>query len=243
MSAAQPKIVVVDYQMGNLRSVRSALEHLGAAAAVSGDPGVLAAADAVILPGVGAFGDAARELTARGLMQPLREAIAAGKPFLGICLGLQLLFESSEESPGAVGLGVLPGKVVRFPDQPGLKVPHMGWNRTETAHPNALFPAELTDRERTFYFVHSYFVAPADSADVALTCRHGVAFTAAVARAGRSLNAQPGPRAPRSDTPCRLYAVQFHPEKSQTCGLNVLRRFLAAAPTPATASGGQILPA
>lgn len=228
-AAATPRIAVVDYQMGNLRSVRSALTHIGANVTVTGDRHEVEKADAVILPGVGAFGDAARELAARGLLETLRNTIAAGKPFLGICLGLQLLFESSRESPGAVGLGVLPGEVVKFPAQPGLKVPHMGWNLTTNPRPNALFPQSLTDRERTFYFVHSFYVAPADPGDIALTSQHGVPFTAAVAREGRSLNAAPGPRAPRSDEPCRLWAVQFHPEKSQDCGLNVLRRFVAAA--------------
>lgn len=226
---SRAQIAVVDYQMGNLRSVQSALQHVGANVIVTGDRHAVEKADAVILPGVGAFGDAARELQSRGLTETLRNAIAAGKPFLGICLGLQLLFESSQESPGAVGLGVLPGTVLRFPSLPGLKVPHMGWNQTVHAHPNELFPEMLTDRERTFYFVHSYFVAPADSRDMALTSRHGVDFTAAVAREGRSLNANPGPLAPRSDEPCHLYAMQFHPEKSQACGLDVLRRFLTIA--------------
>ena len=228
-AADSPSIAVVDYQMGNLRSVFSALTHIGAKVTVTGDKHEIAQADAIILPGVGAFGDAARELQSRGLIDLLRNEIAAGKPFLGICLGLQLLFESSEESPGAVGLGVLPGKVVRFPAQPGLKVPHMGWNLTRNARPNALFPAALTDRERTFYFVHSYYVAPADAADISLQSFHGVEFTAAVAREGRSLGDSPGPHAPRSTEKCRLYAAQFHPEKSQTCGLNVLRRFIQSA--------------
>jgi len=168
-------VAVVDYGMGNLRSVGAALAHLGARASVVADPAGLSSADLVILPGVGAFGDAARALSQRGLLEPVRDAAAAaaagtGRPFLGICLGLQLLFDSSSEAPGIAGLGVLPGSVPRFPqksaDGAPLKVPHMGWNSVAVARPNA--PTAGLSGGEHFYFVHSFYAAPAREEDLAL---------------------------------------------------------------------------
>jgi glutamine amidotransferase len=195
--------------------VGAALARLGAKASVVADPAGLSAADRIILPGVGAFGDAARALSGRGLLGPVRQAAAAaadgtGRPFLGICLGLQLLFGSSAEAPGVAGLGVLPGEVPRFPattpDGARVKVPHMGWNSVEVARPNEL-TAGLSGGER-FYFVHSFYAAPARSEDLALACEYaGVRFAAMCARG-------------------RLFATQFHPEKSQARGLELLEAFL-----------------
>jgi len=208
------RIAVIDYGMGNLRSVCAALVKLGAEAAVTADAAELARADAVELPGVGAFGDAARALAERGLFEPVRRAALAaadgGKPFLGVCLGLQLLFAASEEAPGVAGLGVLPGEVRRFPerspDGARLKVPHMGWNQVELARANQL-TAGLAGGER-FYFVHSYYAAPERAEDLALGCEYGgVRFAAMCARGN-------------------LFATQFHPEKSQARGLAMLGEFL-----------------
>jgi len=204
-------IVVVDYGMGNLRSVQKGLEKVGQAATVTGDPAAVADADAIVLPGVGALGDCYAGLESRGLIEPVLAAIGDGRPFLGICVGLQLLFEEGEEGGGAPGLGVFPGRVVRFPSakDTGLKVPHMGWNQVvsvEGRH-NPLLP----QTERPYmYFVHSYYAQPSDPALVLATCRHGVDFAAIVGRDN-------------------VLAVQFHPEKSQTDGLKVLKAFGAFA--------------
>ena len=209
------RIAVIDYEMGNLRSVCAALSRLGAEPAVTADPAELGRADAVVLPGVGAFGDAARALAARELTDVVRRTAAdaaagTGRPFLGICLGLQLLFATSEEAPGVEGLGVLPGAVRRFPERaPGgsvLKVPHMGWNEVEVAFANPL-TAGLSGGER-FYFVHSFYAAPERKEDAALACEYGGVRFAAMAARGR------------------LFATQFHPEKSQARGLALLGEFL-----------------
>jgi glutamine amidotransferase len=209
------RIAVIDYEMGNLRSVCAALAQLGAEPAVAVDADGLRRADALVLPGVGAFGDAARALAARGLTRAIREAAVdaaadRGRPFLGVCLGLQLLFGASEEAPGVEGLGILPGKVLRFPERTPdgaiLKVPHMGWNQVTVARANPL-AAGLAGGER-FYFVHSYYAAPERSEDLALECEYGgVRFAAMCARG-------------------RLFATQFHPEKSQARGLEMLEAFL-----------------
>jgi glutamine amidotransferase len=208
------RIAVIDYGMGNLKSVCAALLRLGAEPVVTADPAELERADAVELPGVGAFGDAARALAERGLAEPVRRAASTaadgGKPFLGVCLGLQLLFAASEEAPGVEGLGVLPGAVRRFPERASdgarLKVPHMGWNQVEVARPNPL-TAGLSGGER-FYFVHSFYAAPERAADLALGCEYGgVRFAAMCARGN-------------------LFATQFHPEKSQARGLAMLGAFL-----------------
>jgi glutamine amidotransferase len=206
-------IAVVDYGMGNLRSVAKALEHVAplAGVAVTGDPDVVARADRVVFPGVGAMPDCLRELAARGLRDALLEA-ARSKPFLGICLGMQALFSHSEEG-GVDGLNLLPGTVRRFPpeamqDEAGarLKVPHIGWNRVFQAAPHPLWRG-IEDGAR-FYFVHSYYVEPARPGLVAGFTHYPFAFASAVAENN-------------------LFAVQFHPEKSQAAGLSLLANFVS----------------
>jgi glutamine amidotransferase len=199
-------IKIVDYGMGNLRSVQKAFEHIGAEAQFVTRPAEADGAQKLVLPGVGAFRDAIHELQRTGLDQPVREHIASGKPFLGICLGLQLLFDVSYEDGQWEGLGVLPGKVVRFADQPDLKIPHMGWNSLEFAKPTRLF--EGVPAGSSFYFVHSYYVVPDDESVIAARTEHGTPFVSAVARNN-------------------LFATQFHPEKSQSLGLRLLRNFAA----------------
>jgi imidazole glycerol-phosphate synthase subunit HisH len=196
---------VIDYGSGNLRSVCKALEAAGAAPKLVSRADELENLDAVVVPGVGAFAQCASSLRASGMWDPVRDWAASGKPYLGICLGYQLLFESSEESPGVEGLGVLKGRVVRFPAGE-LKVPHMGWNPLlEPRGPlYAGFPPEVA-----MYFVHSYYPVPADAALVSAWCDYGVRFAASVSRGA-------------------LHAVQFHPEKSQAAGLALLRNFLAS---------------
>ncbi len=207
-------IVVIDYGMGNLRSVSKALESLGASVRVSSDPADVARASKVILPGVGAFPAAMRELTSKQLVDPIKAAIARGTPYLGICLGLQLLFERSEEGEGATGLGVLAGTVKRFAAEASYKVPHMGWNEI-TRHPTSDIrrqkecPLLKGIPDGSFvYFVHSYYGDPADRSVVALETEYGVRFASMVWRQ-------------------QLYATQFHPEKSQTVGLALLKNFVA----------------
>ena len=208
-------IAVVDYGMGNLRSVSQALEHVasGRKVVVTADPQVVAAAERVVFPGQGAMPDCMRELDARGL-RPEVLAAARDKPFLGICIGLQMLFEHSDEGDVA-GLGVFAGDVRRFPDEnmvdrsgQRLKVPHMGWNRVRQ-NPHALW-AGLADGAR-FYFVHSYCVQPADASVVTGTTEYGIPFTCAVGRDN-------------------IFAVQFHPEKSAQDGLQLLKNFVAWQP-------------
>ena len=204
-------IVVVDYGMGNLRSVSKALESLGAAVHVSADPADVARADKLILPGVGAFPAAMRELSARGLVEPIKAAIGAGTPYLGICLGLQLLFERSDEGEGAAGLGILAGAVRRFAinGNPALKIPHMGWNQVERSPAGAACPVLRGIPDGSFvYFVHSYYADPVDRGAVALETEYGGRFASMVWRD-------------------RLFATQFHPEKSQSVGLALLKNFLA----------------
>ena len=202
-------ILVVDYGMGNLRSVSKALESLGASVRVSSDPKDVAAADKLILPGVGAFPAAMQELSVRGLVEPVTQFIKSGKPYLGICLGLQLLFESSEEGEGAKGLGVLKGAVKRFAPAASRKVPHMGWNDVRRTGPRDGCPLLKDIPDGSFvYFVHSYYAEPADRGVTALETDYGVRFAAMVWRD-------------------RLYATQFHPEKSQTVGLQLLKNFIA----------------
>ncbi len=190
--------------MGNLRSVQKALEKVGHPASISGDPGDLVRADKVVLPGVGAFPDAMARLREAELIPPLLEHIHSGKPLLGICLGLQLLFSKSYEDGEHAGLAVFPGDVVRFPDIPGLKVPHMGWN-----HARILQPAPLLDgiaQHTAFYFVHSYYVRPSDPSLAATETDYPTAFTSMIWRG-------------------RVFATQFHPEKSQRAGLVILHNF------------------
>ena len=200
------KVAVVDYDAGNTLSVTRALEKVGASVDLTPDPERVTRADAVVLPGVGAFGDCMSKLKERGMDGACREAYRGGKPFLGVCVGLQVLFEGSEESPGVEGLAILPGTVVRF-EAGELKVPHMGWNelRIERSHP--VF--EGLDGE-AFYFVHSYYPQPAEPGYVLGTSEYGGEFCAA---AGRD----------------NLAAVQFHPEKSSRAGLKLYENFLTWA--------------
>jgi len=195
-------LTIVDYGSGNLRSVQKAFERLGAAAAITSDPAAVAAADRLVLPGVGAFGDAMRELTGRGLVEPIQAHLRADRPFLGICMGLQLLFERGLEGGSHAGLGVLAGEVARFDLPPGLKVPHMGWNAVSWRE-DRRSPADY------FYFVHAYHARPADPAVIAATTDYGGPFCAAVRRG-------------------RLFATQFHPEKSQAVGLRLLSDWLGS---------------
>ena len=197
-------VTIVDYGSGNLRSVQKACEHLGAAAVVTDDPQRVAAADRLVLPGVGAFGDAMRELRARGLVEPILAHLKADRPFFGICMGLQLLFETGWEGGRHEGLGVLAGDVARFELPAGFKVPHMGWNTV--AWRAGRRPPGVDEGEH-FYFVHSYHARPRDESVVAAVADYGGPFCAAVARG-------------------RLFATQFHPEKSQAAGLRLLRAFL-----------------
>ncbi len=198
-------IAIVDYQMGNLRSVQKSLEHVGASAEVTSDPDKIARAHKVILPGVGAFGDAIREIKARQLTEPIVESIDAGKPFLGICLGLQLLFEIGLEGGEHQGLGILAGRVERFARSSNLKVPHMGWNQVAADRPDCPLLAGVPS-DAYFYFVHSYFVVPADPPVRWLSCDYGIQFCASIWRDN-------------------LFATQFHPEKSQRNGLQILKNF------------------
>jgi glutamine amidotransferase len=205
-------IAIVDSGSGNLRSVEKAFVRVGARPVVTADPEVVRRADRIVVPGQGAFADCVRALAERGLDQAIREVIAAGRPYLGICLGLQVLFDASEEHGPAAGLGILPGRVVRFaPGQregdAALKVPHIGWNPIALRRPDPLL-AGIADGAYV-YFIHSYYAVPADPAVVAVTCRYGVDFCAAI----------------RKDN---VFACQFHPEKSQAVGLRLLGNFAAA---------------
>lgn len=195
-------IAIVDYGVGNLRSVQKALERVGASAVVTSDPAVLDASQGIVLPGVGAFGDAMANLRARRLRAPVSHQAQQGKPLLGICLGMQLLFEESEEMGHYQGLGLLPGQVVRFPEGE-LKVPHIGWNQLRTME-GALLQGIPTGAYA--YFVHSYYVAPVEPVDVLATTRYGIEFAAVVGRG-------------------TIWGAQFHPEKSQEVGLRLLQNY------------------
>lgn len=197
------QVAVIDYDAGNTLSVTKALEKVGARVNLTPDPEEVAAADAVVLPGVGAFGDCVRELRARGMDEVCLETYRAGKPFLGVCVALQVFFEGSEESPGIAGLGLLPGKVVRF-EVGDLKVPHMGWNELTVVRDHPVLD-ELSGE--AFYFVHSYHPEPEETEDLLGLADYGGTFCAA---AGRE----------------NLVAVQFHPEKSSRAGLTLYENFL-----------------
>ena len=197
--------VIIDYQMGNLRSVQKAIQRVGGDATISSDPNVIATAERLVLPGVGGFGDAMREIRRRDLVRPIRDYIDGGRPFLGICLGLQLLFDVGEENGTHEGLGVIPGRVVRFEPRPDRKVPHMGWNQVSPRGDHPMI-ADVAEGEY-FYFVHSYYVEPDDDSVTSLVCDYQQPFTAAIGRDN-------------------VFATQFHPEKSQDAGMKLLSGFL-----------------
>jgi glutamine amidotransferase len=197
-------ILIVDYGMANLRSVQKAFEKVGHPAVISSDPNRVAEADKLVLPGVGAFRDAIARLREAGLAGPIVEHVRAGKPFLGICLGLQLLFSKSYEDGEYTGLDLFPGEVVRFPYQPGLKVPHMGWNHLRVRQPAPLLRDLPPDP--AVYFVHSYYVVPKDPRLVATETDYPTPFASAIWHEN-------------------VCATQFHPEKSQRVGLRMLKNF------------------
>ncbi len=200
-------IAIIDYGAGNLQSVEKALRHIGCPCQVADSPAQLAQAQAAVLPGVGAFGQAMAALEQRGLDRAIREFVDSGRPFLGICLGLQVLFESSEESPGVKGLGLLPGKILRLPGDRGLKIPHIGWNSLEVGRPGWLLKG--LEPEPYVYFVHSYYLQ-AQGDVVTSTAQYGCQIHAAVEQGN-------------------LAACQFHPEKSGSTGLGILRNFAEKA--------------
>ncbi|MFZ5595413.1 MAG: imidazole glycerol phosphate synthase subunit HisH [Bacillota bacterium] len=195
-------IAIIDYGMGNLRSVEKGFEKVGAKVGIVKDPEEIGRAKGVVLPGVGAFADAMANLKKSGMDVAVRRAVDEGKPFLGICLGLQLLFEASEEWGHSKGLGILPGMVRRLPE--GLKVPHMGWNQVRVRRAHPIF-SDIPDNS-SFYFVHSYYVDPEEDSVKCGVTDYGTEFTSAVARNN-------------------VIAIQFHPEKSSTLGLRLLRNF------------------
>ncbi len=197
-------IAIIDYDAGNLKSVEKALLYLGQDVLVTRDREKLLSADKVILPGVGNFGDAMEKLKGYGLVDVIREAAGQGKPFLGICLGLQLLFEKSEEAPGVEGLGILEGEILRIPDDRGLKVPHIGWNSLELQNGGRLFAG--LEAEPYVYFVHSYYLKAADPQIVKAVTEYGVRIDASVEQGN-------------------VFACQFHPEKSSRTGLAILKNF------------------
>ncbi len=201
------RLVIVDYGMANLRSVQKAFEKVGHGAVITGDPNRVAEADRLVLPGVGAFRDAIARLRQTGLDRPIVEHLRAGKPFLGICLGLELLFTRSYEDGVHEGLDVFPGEIVRFPDQPGLKVPHMGWNQLRVVR-RAPALEDLADGT-SVYFVHSYYAVPADRTLVATETDYPTPFASSIWHEN-------------------VFATQFHPEKSQRAGLGILRQFAAS---------------
>jgi imidazole glycerol-phosphate synthase subunit HisH len=200
------RIAVIDYDMGNLHSVCKALELVGGEPFITHDAGAIAAADGILLPGVGSFDPAMQNLRSRQLETPIRAAVASGQPFLGICLGLQILFDGSDEGCEP-GLGIVPGRVKRFQPEPHLTIPHMGWNQLDRTQADCPFWQGLGDQP-WMYFVHSYYVEPSDPALTSATTTHGhQTVTAAIARGN-------------------LWAAQFHPEKSTTPGLKLLSNFV-----------------
>ena len=206
-SGSGPLVALLDYEMSNLRSAGKALERLGARVRVAARPAEAQGADALVLPGVGRFGAAMERLEAHGFTGMLREAAGSGVPVLGICLGLQLLFDDSEESPGVAGLGLIPGTVRRL--RTDLKVPHIGWSEVRWREGTVFAPPDGGPADRTYYFVHSYACDPVDDGDVLGTADHGTEFVAAAGRGA-------------------VAGVQFHPEKSSNAGLALLGRWLGA---------------
>ena len=198
-------IAMIDYDAGNIKSVEKALQKLGADVVITQDPQAILSADKVILPGVGAFGDAMNNLKKYGLDQVIHQVVEKGTPFLGICLGLQLLFERSDESPEAVGLGILKGEVLRIPDAEGLKIPHMGWNSLHLQNDGRLFKG-LKENDYV-YFVHSYYLKAEEEEIVKATTNYSVNIHASVEKDN-------------------VFACQFHPEKSSDVGLKILKNFV-----------------
>lgn len=198
-------IAIIDYDAGNIKSVEKALQSLSQQVTVTRDAEVILHADKVILPGVGSFGDAMHKLRQYGLTEVIRQVVSAGTPFLGICLGLQLLFESSEESPGVEGLGILKGKIVRIPEKEGIKVPHIGWNSLKYPYPGKLYAG--IPRDSYVYFVHSYYLQAEEEDIVVATTEYGVTIHASVEKDN-------------------VFACQFHPEKSSETGLAILQNFV-----------------
>lgn len=198
-------ISILDYDAGNIKSVEKALEYLGEKAIITRDKDVILSSDKVILPGVGAFGDAMGKIREYGLDKVIYDFVDSGKPFLGICLGLQLLYKTSEESPEATGLGILDGEILRIPDAPGLKIPQIGWNSLSITPGAKLFKG-VPDNSYV-YFVHSYYLKSRDKKDVAATTDYSVNIHASVERDN-------------------VFACQFHPEKSSSVGLQILKNFI-----------------
>lgn len=197
-------IGIIDYDAGNIRSVEKALSYLGEKTVVSRDPDILKSVDKVILPGVGSFGQAMENLHRYELVPVIRDMIEDGKPFLGICLGLQLLYESTEESPGAEGLGILKGKILKIPSSPGLKIPHMGWNSLQLQNNGRLF--RNIPQDTYVYFVHSYYLQAQEPEIVKAVTGYGTEIHASVEKDN-------------------VFACQFHPEKSGKYGLEILKNF------------------
>lgn len=198
-------IAIIDYDAGNIKSVEKALISLGEDVVVTRDSGVILQADGVILPGVGAFGDAMEKLHAYGLVEVIKQVVAKNTPFLGICLGLQLMFESSEETPGVEGLGILKGKIVRIPDGEGIKVPHIGWN--SLTYPNQGRLYKDIPENSYVYFVHSYYLQAKEPEIVKAATEYGTYIHASVEKGN-------------------VFACQFHPEKSSSVGLKILENFI-----------------
>lgn len=196
-------VAIIDYSAGNLHSVKNALDFLGVDSVITKDKDEILSADHVILPGVGSFGDAMECINNSGLYDVIKKAADGSRPFLGICLGLHLLFDESEESPGVKGLGILPGKVIKIPDC-GLKIPHIGWNNIEISKESRILPTE----SEFMYFVHSYYINPQNSDVVSSYTTYGDKLGVSIERGN-------------------VFAVQFHPEKSGEAGLNILKKFIS----------------
>ena len=198
-------IAIIDYDAGNIKSVEKALLLLGQEVKITDDAKEILSADKVVLPGVGAFGDAMGNLERRRLVPVIRETVEKGTPFLGICLGLQLLFERSDEAPGVAGLGILPGEILRIPSKEGLKIPHMGWNSLRLEHGGRLF--DQVSEQSYVYFVHSYYLKAGEEEIVKASTEYGVHIHASVEKGN-------------------VFACQFHPEKSSEVGLRILSNFV-----------------
>lgn len=197
-------IAIIDYGAGNLQSVKKALDFIGAESVITDNIETINACDRILLPGVGSFGDAMDSMTQKGLVQTVKENALSGKPFLGICLGLQLLFEESEESPGVKGLGIFKGKIKKFSPDMGLKIPHIGWNSLKIKQKDTLFK-DIPENSYV-YFVHSYYLHADDENEIATVTNYGIDFHSAVGKNN-------------------IFATQFHPEKSGDVGLQILRNF------------------